>query len=530
MRIIAGFIIAISLWFPVAIGAIPIDLSTTETVITVPVSSQDNFELFNFAENTLYVLRFDGSLELDHCRDSQIIAGDNNTILIEHEKSLLDATVSITANISANADYVTIHKITVPTNTYPRLDDSIWRKFVDGIRHRVKPREVTARILELSRDRPLRNAIAIGCESGEDPLYFAACGVHVTALDATPHAIGITCLRMAENHLLKYFTDALVVKIENVPTIGPFDAVTAGQVFSFIPPKQFTDVMTQQVLPLVGPEGYFGAHFMGQKHAWSGRSNMTFVDANQLIMLFESNGFDVVEITEINQPMPTVFNGDVWWHEYQVIAKRSATSTADDWTMQITDINSPHKQEIIQQVLELQSTLIVSNQDTEVLPDICRTNGFLTLRWTEDEFAKALQAHGQILTMHHQDRLVGYLILSDSTGYFAWLDQVDRVELTSGQTIDELKSLYEKHSVTILRQIAVARDYAKQGIGRRLVDKAKEICPSGLSTDILFKPFSNHASIAFFAKQGFEHFGTIYLTGKPPKCLPHEIYIDLWLP
>src|SRR5262245_14499938 len=126
--IVFGFLL------PVSLFSIPIDVSVKENEVTVPVSGGHSepisFDLYQFSENTLYVFRFDDNVKIRNCLDSQITLGDNNTLLIEHESSLRDATLTVLADMTTDASTVTIHKVAVPTDAYPRLDDSIWHSFV----------------------------------------------------------------------------------------------------------------------------------------------------------------------------------------------------------------------------------------------------------------------------------------------------------------------------------------------------------------------------------------------------------------
>ncbi len=168
--------------------------------------------------------------------------------------------------------------------------------------------------------------LTLGCESGRDSLYFAALESDVTILDATPHAIAITCLRFAEQDLLNRLKKALVCTLEAAPSalFETFDAVTGGQVFSFILPSQFIDVMTNKILPCVAPAGYFSGHFLASDHEWRHNPALTFVTKDDLEKLFEGNGFEIVWLNEERSVCETVLDGAVFWHEFQVVARKKS--------------------------------------------------------------------------------------------------------------------------------------------------------------------------------------------------------------
>lgn len=210
--------------------------------------------------------------------------------------------------------------------------------------------------------------------------------------------------------------------------------------------------------------------------------------------------------------------------------KIPALTNNEVFSFYIIDAKSENVEGIIQEILALQSTLLVDNQATSELPSLFAENGFLTMRMNTDHMIQNLLDGGKIITARCKDQLVGYLIISELGNYFPWLREANKVEIDFQSCINELEQYYLDNKIKILNQIAVATPYAKQGIGRELVQIAKELAPHGLSTDILYKPFTNQASFVFFSKQNFIHIGTVYVLGKPPKCIPHEICIQLWRP
>ncbi len=198
------------------------------------------------------------------------------------------------------------------------------------------------------------------------------------------------------------------------------------------------------------------------------------------------------------------------------------------FSFQVVNADTEGRDQIIQEVLVLQNSLIVDNSTTTELPLQFEENGFLTIRMKPEGVLQVLLEGGKIITARCQDQLVGYLILSELGNYFSWLSRAHQVEIDLKLSVMELEQYYIDTQIKILEQIAVATAYAKQGIGKQLVNMAKQLAPHGLSTDILYRPFTNHASFAFFSKQGFVPICRVYVIGRPPKCILHEIWVELW--
>lgn len=198
-------------------------------------------------------------------------------------------------------------------------------------------------------------------------------------------------------------------------------------------------------------------------------------------------------------------------------------------SFQIIDIHDETKSQVIQEVVALQSSLIVNNQSTTELPIAFKENGFLTIRMDQNMIMEMLLNDAKIVTTRCQGLLVGYLILCKFTD-FQWLRNGERLDLNFQSSLDELERYFFDNHIQEIEQIAVAHSFAKQGIGRQMVEIAKQLSPHGLSTYILYKPFTNEASLAFFSKQNFAHIATAHVLGRPPKYLAHEVFIELWMP
>lgn len=196
---------------------------------------------------------------------------------------------------------------------------------------------------------------------------------------------------------------------------------------------------------------------------------------------------------------------------------------------QVVDSQHESIHEVIRELLVLQNSLIVDNQLTAELPAAFKEKGFLTIRMDQEMIMDMLNRGGKIITAFYQNRLCGYLLLCKLSG-FQWIKEAMRVDLVFHSNLDELEKYFFENQIDEIDQIAVDHAFAKQGIGTKMVDMAKQLSPHGLATSILYQPFTNEASLSFFSKQGFVFIANVHLLGKPPKCLTHEVYVELWVP
>ncbi|MBA3815813.1 MAG: GNAT family N-acetyltransferase [Parachlamydiaceae bacterium] len=148
-------------------------------------------------------------------------------------------------------------------------------------------------------------------------------------------------------------------------------------------------------------------------------------------------------------------------------------------------------------MIELQSSLIVDNQAISELVGPFKENGFLIIRMERENLMETLLSGGKIVTSRHQNQLIGYLILCTEDS-FKWLLTAESIDIKIPLNIDELVRYITDNHILEIDQIAVAHTFAKQGIGRKMVEIAKQEAPHGLATCILYKPFTNEASYHSF--------------------------------
>lgn len=191
--------------------------------------------------------------------------------------------------------------------------------------------------------------------------------------------------------------------------------------------------------------------------------------------------------------------------------------TEDLFSYQMVDADSDNKETVIAEILTVQESLLIPLEATE-LPTFAQT-GFITIQRSPQYLLKFLEK-GKILVTHHQNQVIGYLLLEEIDGYIHW---------AQGRRMDVELSLASLDGVKYIDQVAVLTPFVQQGIETALIRHAKELSPNGILTDILAKPHPNLASMALFRNNGFIHLGSVYVEATDP--LPaHQVALMLWLP
>ncbi len=185
--------------------SIPIDLSQKEFKVLTPfqIGKQNSLELYGFKKNTIYILHFEGEIQLSNVSTHlPVTITENNSVLIENEEQLNEddvLTLRVAPKLKDTQELpeITIQliKITIKTDRYANLGNEKWGDFIDQV-NCTMPGAVTKRLVEITKPGPLKHVFIVGCESGKDPVYWAEHGFDVTVLDGTPHAVAKTCLHL----------------------------------------------------------------------------------------------------------------------------------------------------------------------------------------------------------------------------------------------------------------------------------------------------------------------------------------------
>lgn len=164
----------------------------------------------------------------------------------------------------------------------------------------------------------------IGCETGKNAACLIRKGHKVVLLDIASNAVDYTIENLKREGLGNGIQDSVVAKIEDLPVkYGPFKAVIGTYAFSFIPPHLFSQTMKENILKRVSEDGYFVGGFFGEQHAWAINKNLSIVSVKELELLFSSQGFSILEMSEQVKEIPTVSNGITKSHNINIIAHRT---------------------------------------------------------------------------------------------------------------------------------------------------------------------------------------------------------------
>ena len=191
----------------------------------------------------------------------------------------------------------------------------------------------------------------------------------------------------------------------------------------------------------------------------------------------------------------------------------------------IIDKTSEKKDQIIDDVLQLQQSLIVDPFLKEELPE----TGFLLIKMQASYIQQLLEEkNGRIIASYNQNELMGYIILTEVSEFMELYQDPKIGSFECEVPLDSLETYFKNQAVGYIEQIAVKKEYAKKGIGNILVTICKNLAPDGLIADIFIDPIVNFASLAFFAKMGFYEIGT--LSQKPKNnFFAHHTRVFCWL-
>lgn len=198
-----------------------------------------------------------------------------------------------------------------PVEQVPGVE-SRWQKFVAATRDEPPwPRLVRAAgMFEAAGD-----ALDVGAGAGRDTAYLLGHGWRVTAIDSSPSAI--KALERLAHHNLRVVD---VGAEDFVP--AACDLVNAQYSLPFITPPQFTATV-HRLRDSVRPGGILAATFFGRRDAWNvAGTNLTFSTRSDIEELFR--GWDVIELTEVEEDGRVATGSPKHWHVYHLIARRRA--------------------------------------------------------------------------------------------------------------------------------------------------------------------------------------------------------------
>ena len=190
-----------------------------------------------------------------------------------------------------------------------------WEKYY-GKTVSEKPSKILIKFFEMGLDKNLnnKNAIDLGCGSGNDTIYLLKKGYNVTCIDKEEQVIDIIKNRIQNTSKLEFVIDEFEkVKLKKTSLI------IANLSIFFCNPKYFNE-FCNQITDNISQGGYFVGNFLGKEDDWSNDNNKTFVDAKKIYEIFKD--FEIVFLKELKFNKNTVKGNMKFWHIYQVIARK----------------------------------------------------------------------------------------------------------------------------------------------------------------------------------------------------------------
>lgn len=154
---------------------------------------------------------------------------------------------------------------------------------------------------------------------------------------------------------------------------------------------------------------------------------------------------------------------------------------------------------LLEQILQIHDSVVISRSD------VPPANGFLISRLTSCELDELLRADAtDVYIASTAEHMEGFCLVTHVHDLLDLCKDPAAGELHYTQPTSIAEADY-------LFQIAVMEQNSRAGIGSALVNVVKADHPNGLVADVLVEPVKNNASLAFFAKHGFETIGELHL-------------------
>jgi tellurite methyltransferase len=157
------------------------------------------------------------------------------------------------------------------------------------------------------------DALDVGPGGGRDTAYLLRQGWRVTALDASPFA-ATALRRMPRQRQLQ----VVIAAFEDFEP-SAYDLVNAQFSLPFVPPAHF-NATVRRLRDSVRPGGIMAATFFGEQDEWNiAGTELSFSTRAGIEDLFR--GWDLIELTEIDEDSHTADGTPKHWHVFHVIAR-----------------------------------------------------------------------------------------------------------------------------------------------------------------------------------------------------------------
>jgi trans-aconitate methyltransferase len=198
-----------------------------------------------------------------------------------------------------------------------RVEDVDWAAYND---HQVdrEVRPLCRNVIALAGNGAGRAAIDFGCGAGVETRALLEAGWSVHALD-TAHNTSARVLKTTAG----VGQERLTIDVEDFHgriALPPTDLFYAGYALPFVHPDKFPEVWTV-IRNSLRPGAWVAVDLFGERDAWAGSPNMTFLTELGARTLFD--GLEVLRLTEEDQDGPA-YSGPKHWHIFRVIARQPA--------------------------------------------------------------------------------------------------------------------------------------------------------------------------------------------------------------
>ena len=154
--------------------------------------------------------------------------------------------------------------------------------------------------------------ISIGREDDGDMIGSLA--VNIRAENNSIHKVYVRDLKQAINEIKNFIID----NFEDIK-LSKANLIVSNLSIYFCKPQYF-DRFCHEITNNIIEGGYFVGNFLGKEDEWSLDSNRTFIDKEQLDIIFKD--FEIVFFKEIKFNKETTKGKMKFWHIYQIIARK----------------------------------------------------------------------------------------------------------------------------------------------------------------------------------------------------------------
>lgn len=193
---------------------------------------------------------------------------------------------------------------------------SKWKTYYEH--HRDRPASsLLHTALELaSTQTNSRNAVDLGCGSGNETRALLQAGWDVLAIDREPAAIEMVHAIGLAHPAAKLETATQL--FESLESLPPSSLIHAGMALPFCHPDHFEKFWSVVVSALL-PGGIFVGQLFGDKDDWASDTARTFHSELEARALFQGLSLKAFEILEYDGPS---MRGTKHWHRFDVIAQK----------------------------------------------------------------------------------------------------------------------------------------------------------------------------------------------------------------